>query len=448
MTVSRGLVFDQSRMKNSISLISSTLFCGIESNISCFFVLSKQKRWMTRSRRVQERSTKKRVHDLEIVIERWKITSKILFLLDVLNKEPEQVLPARMLEKYRPQINLLKPHKVFDFVSKSPKLFELYRDKKGLAWCGLTKQAACLLEEEKMLMDGRKDKVAEYVTRMLMMSQDRTLRLDKIANFRRELGIPSDFRTEWIHMFPEHFTLIKINGIEHLELVRWNSDWAVTELEKRALIENENGQNKDPYEVPFPMKFPSNFKKLFRIGGKIDHFQKIPYVSPYTDANDLVPGSPEFDKRAVVIMHELLSFTMEKRLVTDHLTHFRREYRMPQKLMRLLLKHFGIFYVSERGKRFHVFLTEAYAGSELIERDPLVIWKEKIHCLTGYRGNKKGVKKFDEFSDTEGSNMLESNVIDFEGFDFVETMDALENSPLMEDAEMDIGDVLNAYKRG
>lgn len=397
---------------------------------------------------MQERSSKKRMHDLEIVIERWKITSKVLFLMDVLSKEAEQVLPARILEKYRPQINLLKPHKVIDFVSKSPKLFELYRDKKGLTWCGLTRQAASLLEEEKLLMDRHKDKAAEYVARMLMMSRDRILQLDKIANFRRELGIPSDFRKEWIHMFPEHFTLIKINGIEHLELMGWNSDWAVTELEKRVLTENENNQHQDHYEVPFPMKFPSNYKKMFRIGGKIDHFQKIPYVSPYTNANDLVPGSSEFDKRAVIIMHELLSFTMEKRLVTDHLTHFRHEYRMPQKLMRLLLKHFGIFYVSERGRRFHVFLTEAYAGSELIEKDPLVIWKEKILDLIGYRGNKRRIKKFDEFSDTEGSNMFESNVIDFEGFDYVETMNALENSPLLEDAEMDIGDVLNAYKRG
>ena len=38
-------------------------------------------------------------------------------------------------------------------------------------------------------------------------------------------------------------------------------------------------------------------------------------------------GSKEFEKRAVAVMYELLSFTLEKRLVTtDHLTHFRREF--------------------------------------------------------------------------------------------------------------------------
>ncbi|KAL3020326.1 hypothetical protein AAZX31_05G138600 [Glycine max] len=101
-------------------------------------------------------------------------------------------------------------------------------------------------------------------------------------------------------------------------------------------------------------------------------------------------------------MHELLSFTIEKRLVTDHLTHFRWELVMPQKLMRLLLKDCGIFYVSERGKRFSVFLTEAYEGSELIEKCPLVLWKEKVLGLVGYTGRKKKLEVCsDDESDVE-----------------------------------------------
>ncbi|PRQ44203.1 hypothetical protein RchiOBHm_Chr3g0476641 [Rosa chinensis] len=38
-----------------------------------------QKRLMTTSKRVQDRSKLKRVHDLEIVTEKWKIASKVLF---------------------------------------------------------------------------------------------------------------------------------------------------------------------------------------------------------------------------------------------------------------------------------------------------------------------------------------------------------------------------------
>lgn len=54
------------------------------------------------------------------------------------------------------------------------------------------------------------------------------------------------------------------------------------------------------------MKFPPEYKKVYRYGGKIDHFQKRSCLSPYADAQGLQPGSLEFDKRAIAVMHEFL----------------------------------------------------------------------------------------------------------------------------------------------
>ncbi|KAJ6406624.1 hypothetical protein OIU84_010185 [Salix udensis] len=317
-----------------------------------------QNRLMTTSKRVQDRSTTKRVQNLEIVTEKWKIVSKVKAVMEILNEEPEMIVPVRNLERHRIKINLPKPHKISDFLRKSPKLFELYKDQRGLLWCGMTKEAEDLVEEEGRLIEESSDKVAEYVTRCLMMSVDRRLRLDKIAHFRRDFGLPVDFRDKWVHRYPELFKVVDVvNEVSYLELVSWNPEWAITELEKRVLgVNGSSNHQPGMLSLSFPLRFPSNYKKMPR---------------------GLTAGSLEFDKRAVAIMHELLSFTLEKRLVTDHLTHFRREFVMPQKLMRLLLKHMGIFYVSERGKRFSVFLTEAYEGQELIDKCPLVVWKEK-----------------------------------------------------------------------
>ncbi|XP_031401666.1 protein WHAT'S THIS FACTOR 1 homolog, chloroplastic [Punica granatum] len=372
-------------------------------------------RSMTTSKRVQDRSKLKRVHDLEVVTEKHKIASKMLFLMEVLKKEPEMVAPVRSLDQYRRQINLPKPHSLVDFIRKSPRLFELYKDQKGLLWCGMTNEAEELVEEEDKLIEDNMDRAAEYVTRMLMMSVDKRLSLDKIAHFRRDFGLPADFRTGWAQKYLEHFQVVKSpDGPEYLELVGWNPSWAITELEKKAVVGGTETKSTTPsmpglLSLPFPLKFPPNFKKVYRIGGKLEHFQKLPYLSPYADARGLEPGSKEFDKRAIAVMHEILSFTLEKRLVTDHLTHFRREFVMPQKLMRLLLKHMGIFYVSERGKRFCVYLTEAYEGRELIQKPPLVLWKEKVLSLTGYRGKKKQIETFSDFSDTEDEDVIESN---------------------------------------
>ncbi|XP_048331025.1 protein WHAT'S THIS FACTOR 1 homolog, chloroplastic [Ziziphus jujuba] len=409
-----------------------------------------QNRLMTTSKRVQDRSKMKRVHDLEIVTEKWKIASKVLFLMEILKKEPEMIIPVRSLEQYRRQINLPKPHKVSDFIRKSPKLFELYKDHRGVLWCGMTKLAEDLVEEEERILEGNENNAAEYVTRFLMMSVDKMLPLDKIAHFRRDFGLPVDFRTSWVHKYPQHFKVAKNEDeAEYLKLVNWNPAWAITELEKKTMgITESVAHTPGLLSLPFPLKFPPYYKKVYRYGGKIEHFQKRCYLSPYADARGLKAGSLEFDKRAVAVMHELLSFTIEKRLVTDHLTHFRRELVMPQKLMRLLLKHIGIFYVSERGKRFSVFLTEAYEGSELIKKGPLVLWKEKVQSLIGYRGKKKKIETFTDMSDMEDNDLLES---DSENesvslqLEQEEDLGCLEDSLPIDNAEMETEEVSNAY---
>lgn len=398
------------------------------------------KRFMTTSKRVQDRSSLKRVHDLEIVTEKWKIASKVLFLMEILKKEPEMIIPVRSMDKFRGQIGLPKPHRMSDFLRKSPKLFELYKDGRGVLWCGMTKQAEELVEEEDRILEEHQDKAAEYVTRFLMMSVDKRLRIDKIAHYRRDFALPIDFRTSWVHKYPQHFRLLRDNEeIEYLELVSWNPAWAITELEKKTMeITDTSAHTPGLLSLSFPLKFPPNYqKRVYKYRGALDHFQKRSYLSPYADARGLKPGSKEFDKRAVAIMHELLSFTVEKRLVTDHLTHFRQELVMPQKLMRLFLKHFGIFYVSERGRRFSVFLTEAYEGSELIDKCPLVIWKEKVQSLIGYRGRKK-IETFTDMSDMEDNDFYES--------DSENESIRLEDNSHTDNSEMEIDEVFNAYE--
>jgi Plant organelle RNA recognition domain len=357
-----------------------------------------QIRYMTKHRRVKDRSKKKRIRDLEIATERYKVISKVLAITETIRKEPEEVIPLWQLEKYRNQINLPKPYKVADFIHKSPKLFEIYKDTRGISWCGLTAEAEELLEEEAKLLEHNNEITVEYVTRLLMMSVEKKLPVDKIAHFRPDMGLPRNFHTEWVHMFPEHFKFVRAGDTDFLELASWNPSWAVTELEKKSMTASDNLVISSPGELslPFPMKFPPDYKRVSDHRAQIEKFQKMAYLSPYADARELTAGTQEFDKRTVAIIHEILNFTLEKRLVTDHLTHFRREFVMPQKLMRILLKYFGIFYVSERGKRYSVFLNEAYNGSELVSKVPLVLWREKVLRLTGYRGNMKRIINSDD----------------------------------------------------
>ncbi|PHU30573.1 putative glutamyl endopeptidase, chloroplastic [Capsicum chinense] len=422
--------------------------CFAERNSSIIF--SQCHRSMTTSKTVQDRSKKKRVHDLEIVTEKHKILSKILLLFEVLKKEPQRVISIRELDRYRTQINLPKPHKISGFLRKSPKLFELYKDHRGVLWVGMTKEAEGLVEEEEVIIEKHSDKAAEVVTRMLMMSVDKRLALDKIVHFRRDLGLPMDFRNHWVRRFPDHFRVVKpyrpYDESEYLELVNWRSSWAMTELERKALavMQAPDDHVAGVLSLSFPMKFPPNYKQvLSRYKGKIEDFQKREYLSPYADARELKAGTLEFNKRAVAVMHELLSFTIGKRLVTDYLTHFRKEFVMPQKLMRLLLKHFGIFYVSERGKRFHVFLNSAYEDSELIEKHPLIVWREKVLSLVGYRKKKDTMDPLTDLKEFEYNDTFESESEDesVQVDNNKQTIGSLEGDFPENESEMEIDEV-------
>ncbi|KZV29570.1 protein ROOT PRIMORDIUM DEFECTIVE 1-like [Dorcoceras hygrometricum] len=418
----------------------------VKKLIHGYFISPLHTQWrsMTSSKRVQDRSRDKRVYDLEIATEKHKIISKVLNLFEILKAEPEQIIPLRDLDRHRQQINLPKPHKISDFLRKSPKLFELYKDQRGTVWCGMTEKAEELMREEEKIIEKHCEKAAEFVTRMLMMAVDKRLPLDKIAHLRRDLALPHDFRKYWVHKYPENFKVVQpfkpSDETEYLELVSWKCSWAITELEKAAL--GDSGDHiPGLLSISFPLKFPASYKKVYRYGGKIQHFQKREFLSPYADARDLKAGSLEFDKRAVAVMHELLSFTIEKRLVTDYLTHFRREFVMPQKLMRLLLKHFGIFYVSERGKRFSVFLKEAYEGSELIHKHPLVVWKDEVLSHVGHRGRKKKIESFEVIPEMEDQGLLGSDCRGIELEDW-ETIPCLEMSSGSEmEMEMEMGEI-------
>eukprot|EP00252_Welwitschia_mirabilis_P017355 TRINITY_DN3844_c0_g1_i3.p1 TRINITY_DN3844_c0_g1~~TRINITY_DN3844_c0_g1_i3.p1 ORF type:complete len:254 (-),score=55.03 TRINITY_DN3844_c0_g1_i3:432-1193(-) len=219
--------------------------------------------------------------------------------------------------------------------------------------------------------------------------------VDKIAHFRQEFLLPPDFRKEWIYKFPEYFRVKEENDQLYLNLNSWDPSLAVTALERQAMENGNLDLRSDLGEpgwlkLPFPLKFPEEFHQRGQHYKATQQFQELPYLSPYADPSCLEPGSKEFEKRAIAVLHEMLSLTIEKRTVTDKLTHFHHEFKLPQKLMRFFLRHNGIFYVTQKGKRYNVFLTAAYEGSELIARTPFTAWKEKVAALM--REKKRRVK--------------------------------------------------------
>lgn len=126
-----------------------------------------------------------------------------------------------------------------------------------------------------------------------------------------------------------------------------------------------------------PLRRGLNIKRYHR--EFLLRLRNLPDISPF-DVCDLASLSPEMaEKRACAVVREILGMMVEKRTLLDHLTHFRKDFGLPNRLRALLVRHPEMFYVSIKGIRHSVFLAEAYDDSgKLIVQDELLKEKERL----------------------------------------------------------------------
>lgn len=96
-----------------------------------------------------------------------------------------------------------------------------------------------------------------------------------------------------------------------------------------------------------------------------------------------------------------------------------------------------------------MFLNEPYEGSELVEKHPLVAWKEKVLSLVGYRKKKDKEEILEDLQETD-TDLFESDSEDYSvqlaHENGEEEMSGLESDSIESDSEMEIEEVYNAYK--
>lgn len=99
--------------------------------------------------------------------------------------------------------------------------------------------------------------------------------------------------------------------------------------------------------------------------------------------------------------------TVEKRTLVDHLTHFRKDFGLPNRLRAMLVRHPELFYVSVKGVRHSVFLVEAFDDDgRLLVEDEMLVGRDRLEELVWEgkrmrRARKKGVLTFDGDSDED-----------------------------------------------
>ncbi|KAJ6404336.1 hypothetical protein OIU84_012505 [Salix udensis] len=312
----------------------------------------------------------------------------------ILVNQPNRILSLRELGKFRRELGLTKKRRFIALLKKFPAVFEIVEEGVYSLQFRLTPEAERLYLEELKVRNEMEDLLVLKLRKLLMMSMEKRILLEKIAHLRTDFGGPA------------------------LELTHWDPELAVSAAE---LAEEENRakelQEKDLI-IDRPLKFnrvklPKGLQLSKSEMRRVCQFRDIPYISPYSDFSHLRSGSKEKEKHARGVVHEILSLTAEKRTLVDHLTHFREEFRFSQQLRGMLVRHPDLFYVSLKGDRDSVFLREAYCDSHLVEKDRLLLIKEKLRALvTVPRFPRRGFLKTDSVGGEDGTSGQEDGIPD------------------------------------
>lgn len=305
--------------------------------------------------------------DLESALSRnrrWIVNNQIK---NIILRCPDQAAPVKFLQKKFKTLDL--QGKALNWLKKYPCCFEVYLHNDE-HYFRLTKRMMALVEEEEAVKDMQEPAIVKRLAKLLMMASNQRLNVVKLGELRRNFGLSDDYLIRIVPKHSDMFRIVNYTGKKNsmeIELITWKPELAISSIESSA-----SKQGVDP---AFSCSLPTTWINSWE---KFHEFNASPYVSPYVNPAGLVQGSKEMEKRTVGLIHEILSLTLWKKASIVKLGHFSKEFGLPLKLNALLLKHPGIFYVSNKYQIYTVVLREGYNGSELIEKDPLVVVKEKF----------------------------------------------------------------------
>ncbi|KAL8159711.1 hypothetical protein V2J09_001248 [Rumex salicifolius] len=333
-----------------------------------------------------------RVHELDKVMDHQKKPGMILQLKNIIQSQKGQSILIRDLEK---EVGIVHKWNLMAVIEKYPSIFRASGGKKVPISISLTEKARNVAEEENEARSLMEPIVANNLRKLLMLTVDCRVPLEKIEFIQRELGLPDNFQWSFIPKYEDLFTLRDVDGKAYLILENWDSSLAVTAREEKlAEVANFGGNGKKPriskdgnYCGPhaFQICYPSGFRPNMSYLEELQRWQRLDFPSPYLNGKKFESADPKARKRVVAVLHELLSLTMEKRMTSAQMDVLRPELLLPSRLLLCLIKHHGIFYITNKGARSTVFLKEAYSGSDLIEKCPLLRFNDKFVALCGRR---------------------------------------------------------------
>ncbi|KAK4385017.1 protein ROOT PRIMORDIUM defective [Sesamum angolense] len=317
-----------------------------------------------------------------------KKVRKVLKFQELILSQPNNMISISRLDSLSRRLGF-KQFESGRFILKFPHVFEVFEHPvQRILYCRLSRKAASQIEQENEALLRQIPDAVTRIRKLLMLSNTGRIRLEHVRIARKEFGLPDDFEYSLILKHPQFFRLFDADETrnKYIEMVEKDSSLSVCEIERvREREYRQKGVDAEDIRFSFIVNFPPGFKigKYYKIA--MWKWQRLPYWSPYEDISgyDLrsLEAQKRMEKRAVAMIHELLSLTVEKKMSLERIAHFRMAMDLPKKLKEFLLQHQGIFYISTRGnygKLHTVFLREAYKKGELVVPNELYLARRKL----------------------------------------------------------------------
>lgn len=337
---------------------------------------------------------------LDHVIDKETDLKAACLLKDAIVRSSTAFLTANSVADWQKLLGLTVP--VLRFLRRYPSLFHEFPHPRwpSLPCFRLTDTAQLLHSQELALHQTHQNDAVSNLSKLLMMARSRALPLHSLHALKWDLGLPDTFHKTLVPQYPDTFQFLNSpNGVVSLKLTRWPEELALSALQRT----NEGGTHYREFKrgqsaLAFPMKFPRGYGAQKKVRAWMEEFQKLPYLSPYSDSSKIDPNSDLMEKRVVGLLHELLSLTLHKKTKRNYLRGLREELNLPHRFTRIFTRYPGIFYLSLKCKTTTVTLREGYRSGKLVDPHPLARHRDKFYHVmqTGllYRGD--GSLKRDE----------------------------------------------------
>lgn len=340
----------------------------------------------------------------EKLMDKYKNLVKVIAIQDLILANPKSPgVSLDFLSRLSQRLHL--PRGASSFLRKYPHIFQIFYDAtKYRPFCRLTDAAIEISCLEAEAINASLPLVVDRLLRLLSMSPSKMLPLRAIFKVWRELGLPDDFEDSVIAQNSHIFQLCDAHepNTHILKLADENpgnpyvaavENWRVKECcMQECSVDRIEMRYSFKHGYPPGMKLSKNFR------AKVKEWQSLRYVGPYEDMGvkkRSKAGMRALEKRAVGVVHEFLSLTVEKMVEVEKISQFRKWFGIDLNVRDLFLDHPGIFYLSTKGKRHTVFLREAYERGCLIEPNAVYDARRKLLDLValGRRGFYNGTMK-------------------------------------------------------